>query len=146
MTVPHRKVREDRFYKTCQTIVRNIMDHESSYVFFRPVDPVNDGAPDYPYFVVRPMSLFTVQEKLEKRLYNSDEECIDDMRQIWTNAKIYNNQAHAIYRAANTLAGRFDLLSASLPRRIATGRQESALQTAIELRFARYRSLKGSHC
>lgn len=125
--------------------MKKIMAHESSYIFFRPVDPVKDGAPDYPNIVMHAMSLFTVQDKLDKHQYNSPDEFIADMRQIWTNAKIYNSQTHAIYKAADSLANRFDSLSSTLPQTISPTRRDCSLQIAVELRFARYRSLKHIH-
>ena len=145
MSCPHAKVQQDEFYRTYQEIVRQVMEHENSYVFFRPVDPLNDGAPDYPNYVMRPMSIFTVQEKIDKRAYRNPREFIDDMRQIWTNAKIYNHQTHTIYKTADSLAARFETLAAALPHEIGKGEKDCALQVAVELRFARYRAMRRGH-
>ena len=145
MACPHAKALQDRYYQTYQEIVKRIMEHENAYVFFRPVDPQNDGAPDYPNYVMKPMCIFWVQEKLDKREYNSPAEFMDDMRQIWTNAKIYNHQTHTIFRTADTLAERFEMLAAGLPHEIREGQRDCALQIATELIFARYRAMQRSN-
>lgn len=40
--------------------------------------------------VPRPMDLTTVKNRLLDDMYNSREECIQDIRLIWKNAKMYN--------------------------------------------------------
>jgi hypothetical protein len=121
------------------------MTKENAYFFFKPVDPIADGAPDYFRYIVRPMSIFTVQEKLDKRQYESFDQFIGDMRDIWRNAKVYNHPSHAIHRAAELLAEEFEILAASLPREVPKDERTNGLQRLIEVRFARYRSLKKTH-
>lgn len=120
------------------------MEHDNVYVFFRPVDPEKDGAPDYRTWIMHPMSIFTVQEKIDKREYKSPAEFIADMRQIWENAKIYNNYTHMIYKTADFLAEKFETLAAGLPHELPEPKN-NALQRAVELRFARYRMAKKTH-
>lgn len=120
------------------------MEHDNVYVFFRPVDPEKDGAPDYRTIIPRPMSIFTVQEKIDNREYKSPSDFIEDMRQIWTNAKMYNNQTHMIHKTADILAHKFETLASCLPHNVPEPRN-NALQRAVELRFARYRMSKQTH-
>jgi hypothetical protein len=145
MTAPHKQAQTDQFFITYQEIMHQIMARENAFFFFQPVDPVADGAPDYFQYVTKPMSIFAVQEKLDKRQYECPSEFVADMRQIWTNAKIYNQQTHAIYKAADALAARFEILAATLPHDVSESQNKNGLQWLVESRFARYRSAKSSH-
>jgi hypothetical protein len=145
MQPQHRLFQRDQFYRTYQDIVQQIMAKENSFYFFKPVDPEVDGAPDYFQFIVRPMSILTVQEKIDRREYDNPAEFIDDMRTIWSNAKIYNHQTHTIYKTADVLCEKFEVLAAALPHEISEADKGSALQRLTELRFARYRLAKRGH-
>ncbi|KAH0794867.1 Bromodomain containing protein [Histomonas meleagridis] len=143
--ITRESIYREQFYRTCQDIVQQIMNSDNSFYFFKPVDPELDGAPNYYEIILTPMSIFVVQDKLDKKLYNTPEEFIQDMRQIWINAKQYNHQTHTIYKAADLLAQKFEILASSLPRSIPPGSQSSALQRLVELRFLRYRLNKTTH-
>lgn len=134
-----------QFYRQCQEIVHQIMSNDSSVYFFRPVDPDLDGAPNYYDIIPHPMSIYRVQEKLDSREYSSPGEFIADMRQIWVNAKQYNYPTHPIYKAADALAAKFELLAASLPQPVGPGSRDNAMQRYVELRLLRYRALKCGH-
>jgi hypothetical protein len=121
------------------------MGKENAFYFFKPVDPDADGAPDYFDYILNPMSIFTVQEKLDRGEYNTPAEFIRDMRLIWSNAKIYNHQTHPIYITADVLAERFEILAAALPHELSSAEKSSALQRLVELRFARYKAAKQTH-
>lgn len=135
----------EQFYHICQDIVQQIVGTEGSSFFFKPVDPEIDGAPDYYQVIVKPMCIYTVQDKLDKKEYNTPEEFIDDMNQIFKNAKLYNYNNHPIYKAADMLANKFAILSARLPRQIQGGSLNSGLQRLVELRLLRYRLNKNTH-
>jgi hypothetical protein len=145
MAIPHEELQQEQYLHTYQEIVQQIMGHENAYFFFKPVDPIADGAPDYCQIIVTPMSILTVQGKLDRREYTSPDEFIADMRQIWANAKIYNHQSHTIYKTAHALAEKFEILAASLPHEISQIGRCSALQRAVELRLGRYRMAKKTH-
>jgi hypothetical protein len=138
----HETARLRQLHRSCQDIIEQIMGQESSFFFFRPVHPDEDGAPDYLRFIARPMSILDVQANLDDGKYGSFEPFIVDMRQIWQNALIYNKPQHAIYRAVAKLSQHFELLAAALPHR---ADQDGRLQRLIELRFANYRMQKRSH-
>jgi hypothetical protein len=129
----------------CQAIITELMGFENSFYFFRPVQPEEDGAPDYFRFVLRPMCILDIQENLEKDLYDSFDGFIADMRQIWENAEVFNKSNHVIYRAAMKLSQRFELLVSSLPHSLTEDTRTSALQRFVELRFKNYRIHKRSH-
>jgi hypothetical protein len=145
MAISHGQWQTDQYYRAYQGILQQIMAQENAYFFFKPVDPVADGAPDYLSRVLRPMSILTIQEKLDLQEYKSPDEFIGDMRQIWANAKIYNQQTHTIHKTAQALAEKFELLAASLPHDISEKDRRSGLQRLVENRFAQYRAEKRSH-
>ena len=137
--------KHEPFYRTCKDIIQNLMSTENSYFFFKPVDPEADGAPDYFSIVMKPMCFYKVQEKLDNNEYKTPNEFIEDVRLIWQNAKLYNHPSHLIYKTANILAHKFEILIGSLPQIVSEADKCSALQRLVELRFARYRINKKSH-
>jgi hypothetical protein len=141
----HAQTQREQFYRTYRDIVQEIMGKENAFFFFKPVDPEADGAPDYFRFINHPMSIFTVQEKLDRGEYNTPGEFISDMRLIWSNAKNYNHASHPIYKTADMLAELFEILASSLPHALSSAERGSALQRLTELRFARYRAAKQTH-
>ena len=143
MTQP--EIYKEQFYHICQDIVQQIVGTEGAATFFKPVDPEADGAPDYYLVVVKPMCIFTVQDKLDKKLYETPEEFIDDMNQIFINAKHYNHSSHPIYKSADELATKFSILASRLPRKISGGGLNDGLQRQVELRLLRYRLHKNTH-
>lgn len=140
-----KKESKECFHKIAQDIVLQIMQQPDAFFFFKPVDPDVDCAPGYFAIVTRPMSLFLVQQKLDNMEYNDPQEFIDDMHLIWQNAKSYNLPTTSIYKTADTLSRKFDILASSLPHYLSECEKESGIQKLIELRFLRYRMNKKTH-
>lgn len=136
---------KEAFYDSCREILTQLMYMENSTYFFKPVDPERDYAPDYFQYTTKPMSFFDIQQKLDKKIYVTPNEFIQDVRQIWENAKNYNQPSHSIHVAACKLSARFEILIGSLPYVIEEQDKSSALQRYIELRFSRYRANKKAH-
>jgi hypothetical protein len=145
MKPKHSQTQRDQLNRKYQSIISDIMSRENAFFFFSPVDPVEDGAPDYFKYIVEPMCILNVQEKLDRNEYNTADQFIRDMRLIWRNAKIYNHHSHLIYKIADDLAGRFEILAAGLPHVIPETEKSSGLQRLVELRFSCYKSAKQSH-
>ncbi|KAK9820846.1 hypothetical protein WJX81_007969 [Elliptochloris bilobata] len=81
----------------CSTVLKTITRHRGAGPFSKAVDPVLLRCPDYFDIVKRPMDLETVGKKLEHkpergiiRQYRDPAEFREDMRQIWTNCRLYN--------------------------------------------------------
>jgi hypothetical protein len=130
--------------KVCQNILQQIMGLENAYFFFRPVNPVADGAPDYFRVIVRPMSFLVVQENLDNEKYTTFDMFAEHMRLIWQNAMVYNHPSHPISKTAGKMWNKFELLAAALPKEIEGGARTSGLQRLVENRFARYRAERSS--
>lgn len=133
------------FYNQCQKILDQIMKFENSYFFFQPVDPEKENAPDYYRIIAQPMSIYNVQQKIDQLQYQTPEEFINDMRLIWSNAKLYNPPMHPVYKAADDLSFKFELMAATLPHVVDDQSLNGGFQREVELRFARYRLMKKSH-
>lgn len=133
------------FYDQCYKIMNSIMAESRAVYFFKPVEPEVDLAHDYFKYITEPMSFYDVQEKLDSKQYKTPEDFIQDVRQIWLNAKYYNLPSNQIHNAATALSKKFETLIQSLPRTISEEEKCSALQNYVELRMKRYRVNKHTH-
>ncbi|EAY17538.1 Bromodomain containing protein [Trichomonas vaginalis G3] len=121
------------------------MSDPSSFYFFKPVEPEQDGAPEYFNYITSPMCFYVIQEKLSNKQYEIPEEFIADVQLIWHNAKYYNGETNHVYQAAEKLRKQFEQLSLTLPRTILPDEKTSTLQLYTELRLKRYRQNKITH-
>ena len=78
--------------------------------FNDPLDHQALGLIDYLQVVKKPMDLRTAREKLERREYKSRNECIADIRLIWSNALLYNTIGTKVYSAAVRMSEQFEML------------------------------------
>ncbi|KAJ8600459.1 hypothetical protein CTAYLR_001457 [Chrysophaeum taylorii] len=76
--------------------------------FREPVDWRSLGLYDYPQIIKKPMDLSTVKGNIEKGVYQSVQECAEDVRLIWTNCKKYNQDGSDFYNLADTFSKRFE--------------------------------------
>ncbi|OAQ69083.1 TFIID associated protein [Pochonia chlamydosporia 170] len=76
--------------------------------FRDPVEPVEDGVPDYLDKVKRPMDLTTMKAKMDRREYTSDEEFVTDMRQIFDNCFTYWKKGDPMWLAGEKLQKTFE--------------------------------------
>lgn len=135
----------ENFYRIAQNIVQQIMSHNDAFYFFKPVDPEVDCAPDYYSFVTEPMCLFFVQQKIDNNEYENPQQFINDMHLIWQNAKSYNHPTTSVYKSADALAKKFELLASQLPQFVTNEEKYDGVQRLIELNFLRYRMNKNGH-
>lgn len=138
-------IQKQYFYNQCQNIINQLMKFENAYFFYRPVDPDKDVAPGYYEFIAQPMSIYNVQQKIDNDQYQTPDEFINDMRLIWLNAKLYNAPSHLVYKAADSLSLKFEMMAATLPHIVDEASLNGGFQREIELRFARYRLMKKTH-
>lgn len=76
--------------------------------FREPVEPEEDGVPDYFGKVKRPMDLLTIKRKMDGREYKSDEDFLIDVRQIFENCFLYWKKGDAMYEAGERLQRTFE--------------------------------------
>jgi len=85
-------------------IVVALIRHPKSEAFRRPVDPVALGIfPFYNQIITHPMDLGTVKSKIDRETYTDKSSCLQDINQVWLNAKKFNPKPHAVHQAADFL-------------------------------------------
>ncbi|GJN80741.1 hypothetical protein PLIIFM63780_004271 [Purpureocillium lilacinum] len=73
-----------------------------------PVEPAEDGVPDYFDKVKRPMDLSTIKAKMDRREYPNEEEFVRDVRQIFDNCFTYWKKGDPMWAAGEKLQRTFE--------------------------------------
>jgi len=93
-------------------IVCVFISRPESAPFRDPVDYKGLGLTDYPKIVKKPMDLNTIKKKIEDGVYNEAsipiEECAADIRLVWSNCMLYNQDGSDFYHLALTFAKKFE--------------------------------------
>jgi hypothetical protein len=76
--------------------------------FRYPVNPAEDGVPDYLDKISTPMDLGTIKDKMERQEYNDEQEFAADVRQIFTNCCTYWTDKDPMYAAGKKLQKTFE--------------------------------------
>ncbi|KAK4081787.1 uncharacterized protein Triagg1_2528 [Trichoderma aggressivum f. europaeum] len=76
--------------------------------FREPVDPVEDGVPDYFDKVKKPMDLSTVKQRMDQKQYTTEEEFLVDVRQIFDNCFTYWKKGDPMWAAGERLQRTFE--------------------------------------
>lgn len=91
-------------------VVNVLLEIPESTPFREPVAWKALGLTDYPRIVSRPMDLGTIKRKLEQEPcgYVSPEEAVADIRLVWRNCMLYNQDGSEFYHLADAFAQRFE--------------------------------------
>jgi len=85
-------------------VIPFLLNHPYSGPFRLPVNAKAEGIyPDYFKVVTKPMDLTTVKARLDNKYYSELTQCVADIQQVWTNAKLYNPAEHTIHKWAEEL-------------------------------------------
>lgn len=76
--------------------------------FRDPVEPKEDGVPDYLDKVKRPMDLMTIKRKMDRKDYATDEDFAADVRQIFANCYAYWKKGDPMFEAGERLERTFE--------------------------------------
>ncbi|KAG6222967.1 hypothetical protein E4U26_004879 [Claviceps purpurea] len=76
--------------------------------FRDPVEPSEDGVPDYLDKVKNPMDLSTMKAKMDRREYATEQDFLADMRQIFENCFTYWRKGDPMYMAGEKLQKTFE--------------------------------------
>jgi len=63
---------------------------------------------DYPAIIKTPMDLGTILKKVQKKKYSTLYQCGEDVRLVWTNCMLYNQDGSDFYKLAENLKRHFD--------------------------------------
>ena len=94
--------------RQCLELLKGVKQEPNIHFFTSPVDHIALGIPDYPDVIKKPMDLGTVEQKLERRVYQHPGEFVDDVRLVWSNAKTYNGKGTLVHQAANHIRNVFE--------------------------------------
>ena len=103
-----RRLREQRLWKKCESILLQIRTNKKAVYFLEPVDPIKHNATDYFSIITRPMDLGTVKRRLDDHMYKSWDEFGEDIRLIFANAMKYNKPEDIIHIYARDFMVRFE--------------------------------------
>lgn len=101
---------------SCIKITKKLMDFPISVFFLNPVDPINDGVPDYFEKVKKPMDLNKVMVRLNEGYYPSIDEWKKDVNLIWKNALLYHTDDSIVFIIAKELQDTFKKMCENIPK------------------------------
>lgn len=121
----------------CQAILSELMAIDSAFKFFALF-------PGHYEVDHTPMCLGDVHVKLHNYEYYSTEDFAQDIRQVLDDARSFTELPPYLHETASRLEVELDLKIAALPHCLTEVEERSDLQRFVELRFALYRTAKGS--
>ncbi|CAM9801375.1 unnamed protein product, partial [Ectocarpus fasciculatus] len=93
----------------CTDLLKDLHKQVQSAYFREPVDYVKLCIPDYITIVKEPMDFQTIQNNLEKALYQSPEAFAEHVRLVFKNAITYNQRRdHPVHIAAREMSNKFE--------------------------------------
>jgi len=98
----------------CMPVLKRLVDHECSWIFMQPVDPVELNLPDYFDIIKNPMDLGTIKKKMENNGYKSLAEFDADVRLTFDNAVAYNGDGSDVCKVAYDMKLTFEKLHGAL--------------------------------
>lgn len=94
----------------CTPVLKKLIDHECSWIFMQPVDPIELNLPDYFDVVKRPMDLGSIKKRMENSCYKSISEFGADVNLTFDNAIAYNGDGSDVCKVAREMKASFDKL------------------------------------
>ncbi|TYZ65431.1 hypothetical protein PybrP1_011710 [[Pythium] brassicae (nom. inval.)] len=94
--------------KKCSEILEYIFRLDTAEAFRERVNWEEWGLYDYLQVVKVPMDLGTIRAKLAKNEYKKPAEFAKDVRLVWDNCKLYNQDGSDLYDVAEDLSKRFE--------------------------------------
>ena len=91
-------------------LVTSLINKQETAPFREPVDWRALELYDYPKIVTRPMDIGTIKRKLESSTnsYETAYDCAEDIRLVWENCKVYNQEGSDFYTLASNLSRKFE--------------------------------------
>src|ERR1700691_1230780 len=74
--------------QNCDILLNRLLEHDASIPFREPID--DEKYPDYREKILHPTDLSTIKQQWLAGLYASPSEFAKDVRQIFSNSKMYN--------------------------------------------------------
>eukprot|EP01112_Ceratiomyxa_fruticulosa_P018100 TRINITY_DN5747_c0_g1_i5.p1 TRINITY_DN5747_c0_g1~~TRINITY_DN5747_c0_g1_i5.p1 ORF type:complete len:788 (+),score=178.77 TRINITY_DN5747_c0_g1_i5:305-2668(+) len=117
------RLMEGRNLTTCKAIIKHLMSKRTiAWPFLVPVDPVALQIPDYFDVIKHPMDLGTIENKLKNGVYREADEFARDVKLVFDNACLYNEQHSEIVKNAEELRSIFESKFAQAKLDISVGK------------------------
>ena len=94
--------------KVLRKVLGTLLKRPDSWLFSKPVAPVELGVPDYFDIIKEPMDLGTVLKKLDEGRYEHVAQFLHDISLIWSNALKYNTEDSEVAKIARAMRDNFD--------------------------------------
>lgn len=95
----------------CNQVLKELTSkkhQDYSYPFLQPVDPVALGCPEYFDVIQHPMDLSTIQDKLNRNIYENSDEFVADIRLMFNNCYRFNPAGTPVNDLGHRLERVFD--------------------------------------
>eukprot|EP00316_Scyphosphaera_apsteinii_P000730 CAMPEP_0119326096 /NCGR_PEP_ID=MMETSP1333-20130426/67457_1 /TAXON_ID=418940 /ORGANISM="Scyphosphaera apsteinii, Strain RCC1455" /LENGTH=559 /DNA_ID=CAMNT_0007334293 /DNA_START=81 /DNA_END=1760 /DNA_ORIENTATION=- len=99
--------------KPCYKLLKTLISQPHAWPFEKPVDPTR--YPDYYQIVPDPIDLGTIKKRLESGELNDQEDFAEDVRRVWKNCYMYNQDGTDVHRMAKDLEQWFERKYREMP-------------------------------
>ncbi|GKT92965.1 ankyrin repeat-containing protein [Colletotrichum tofieldiae] len=122
-TVPSGEISTEKKVEFCADLLDRMLSGPGFWTrlvgpFKEPVDPVEDGVPDYFDKVKKPMDLNTVKAKMSRHEYQTEDEFAADVRQIFDNCYTYWSKGDPMWAACEKFQKTFEEKYAQMHKNI----------------------------
>lgn len=108
--VANLKLPNDAWLEKSLQILDKIAKDGRASPFQLPVAQLYGDLPDYTTIVKNPMDISTVRRRILRGHYTGMEQFVKDMRLIWDNTYLYNDEECEVYQSAKYLSAQFEKL------------------------------------
>ncbi|KAK2953498.1 hypothetical protein BLNAU_11498 [Blattamonas nauphoetae] len=127
------------YLKYTAQIVRDLIKLDEHGDFSVPVDPIRLNCPTYFDIVKNPQDLGSIKKGLETGKYQSAEDVVKDVQQVWENCRLFNSADHNLIPYCNRLEEEATKRFSKLPAWVIEQRLPSDEEIAeLPLRDQRY--------
>jgi hypothetical protein len=101
-----KKVKPEKDLTPCQILIGELETSDDSWPFLFPVN--TKQFPTYKKIIKQPMDIATIKKKLENGTYKTREDFCDDVRLIFANCEIFNEDDSPVGKAGHAMRHLFD--------------------------------------
>ena len=101
--------------KDALALLGKITNNKKAWPFHEPVDPVEDGCPDYLEIIHTPCDLRTIGDRLSAQEYATAQAFLLDLLITFDNAQVYNPEGNKVHKLGADMSALVRTLGASSP-------------------------------
>lgn len=99
---------QDQALKRMLKLTNSLLSRSDAAPFAEPVDWRGLELWNYPKIIKKMMDLGTVKRKLERGSYKTHEECAEDIRLVWSNCMLFNEEDSDFWHLAKLFSKKFE--------------------------------------